>query len=483
MATLQGQYKNTNIETLLKGLDSVFTKHTTNLMNHCLNDVYNLKTAKGYGLDLWGKLLGFPRYLPTKEKAENIKPNNNAINFYEKNFYKVQFGYLDLDAFTYMRLTDDAYKTMLNIVLLKTTTDCSLESINEYCKILFTKMGGSAFIGDSENMEFTYFIFRFKMPDWFKYIIDKYDILPRAAGVGMKYFESESYYIGFKGQEPADRRVYTNFYRARFAPSKFIPKADLINEFLKNPVNERVNVYVNHNKFIIATLPDLKFKIQALMNFRNKDKVNVYSNEITYFLQHLESETETTPPTEPEKPPVTEPEKPTEKPSERPEPTEFKMIYYADLNKKLDSMNKEQLAYSYALGMAYSEIIDTQDTNNITFKQITQDTKDRIQEIYNKNLNENVSLSTLKQNAQIVNGILAQHIMYYDFMKDYDSAHAKTLYDLITPKKQTIQGIEYNYIFKDNVIDMSNKTYLENIVKWIPELDSIITRREWKFEY
>lgn len=579
MAIIQGQYKNTNIETLLKGLDKVFTKHTTNLINHCINDVYNLKTAKGYGLDMWGKLLGFPRYLPTKEAPENIKPENNALSFNEKTFYKVQFGYVDLDAFTYLRLADDMYKVMLNCVLLKTTTDCSLESINAYCKHLFTQMGGSAFIRDSEDMEFTYFIFRFKMPDWFKYIIDNYDILPRAAGVGMKYFESEAYYIGFKGQEPKDKRVYTNFYRARFAPSPYIPKrelfkdykllqsvtlyttqklyylskeqrynldneliayktnlinnfkysqnviysndttytlsheqrynldtsykADLINKFeypkttiyshdfsyilaheqIPNKTElftnfkylQGIKLYTNEVAYILSKEQrynvDSSEKSNLIKQFKYLQNVALYSNETTYFIKPLEAET-TPPPTEP----------PTET-----DPTAMMIDFTEVMNKKqqetLTDADREPLSFDYAITLLYQNSFNVATAdNNITFTYTRPaDTKiAEAQKHYTDNKKPELLLDTLKQYAFAAYNILAQHIIFYPYLKGYDTKHNELLQSLIeplNPPRVDESGTTYTHRFKDSVINMSNLEFSNSIAdKWILELKGLIKR-------
>lgn len=216
MAIIQEQYKNTNLELFLNELNKVFDKHTVNLISKIHKDIINIDTAIDYGLDLWGKLLGFPRYVPVPANSGEVK--SLYFNFIKKDFYKLQF-FKENDNFTYMRLDDSNYRIILKCLLLKLSQDCTYPKINEYINYLFGFFGGTSFVQDSQNMRFTTYVFRFEIPEWLKFVIDKYDILPRPAGVGMNYIESTAYYIGFQGQSnyyKTGKRDITNFYKSIF---------------------------------------------------------------------------------------------------------------------------------------------------------------------------------------------------------------------------------------------------------------------------
>ena len=76
ISNIQDQYKNTNIETLINGLADLYDKLITQPLNDFYNNIYNLDTASGIGLDLWGEKLNFPRTIKyideTSEKESSV---------------------------------------------------------------------------------------------------------------------------------------------------------------------------------------------------------------------------------------------------------------------------------------------------------------------------------------------------------------------------------------------------------------------------
>ena len=75
MTSLQNQYQGTNIETLINGLADLYNKLITQPITDFYNNIYNLDTASGIGLDLWGEKLNFPRtkkYIDETEKESSV---------------------------------------------------------------------------------------------------------------------------------------------------------------------------------------------------------------------------------------------------------------------------------------------------------------------------------------------------------------------------------------------------------------------------
>lgn len=228
MAIIQEQFKNTNIEKLLRGLEAVFDKWTLGLIDSIKEEVLSLPTARGIGLDMWGKLLGFPRYLP--EPVKSGATNTIPFNFENKDYFKLQFYQEEEGRFKYVALDDFSYRVILQSLTVKLTQDCTIPKINQYCDFLFSKFGGASFCQDSHNMRFVTYILRFEIPSWLRYIIETYDILPRPTGVAFRYIESAAYPIGFRGQSTyyqTQKKNVTNFYRGRFANEEEIQRAKL----------------------------------------------------------------------------------------------------------------------------------------------------------------------------------------------------------------------------------------------------------------
>ena len=63
IAQIQAQYRGTNIEKLLQGIIDIQKKYILGAMQSLVLHNFSLNTAKGDGLDLWGFLLGFHRYV------------------------------------------------------------------------------------------------------------------------------------------------------------------------------------------------------------------------------------------------------------------------------------------------------------------------------------------------------------------------------------------------------------------------------------
>ncbi|RDU70431.1 hypothetical protein CQA66_08460 [Helicobacter aurati] len=307
MATIQDQFRGTNIETLLKELDKVINKHSINLISFLNEHVNNLDTATDYGLDLWGRLLGFPRYIPVEASSGEIK--SKYFNFYENSFHKLQF-YKKVEKFTYTALSDDSYRIILKSLTLKLTQDCTLPKINDFCEYLFSNFGGASFIRDSYDMKFATYIFRYEIPDWLKYVIEKYDILPRPAGVGARYLESLAYYIGFNGQsryKETGQRDFSNFYKSIFKPvdkKRFIHNAiqaykplqynlfyNFMPAIIERPEHKKTKRILNKYAefmYLVATLlvdPSNSQSEYVLQNNTYETALNIFYNQIILFFE------------------------------------------------------------------------------------------------------------------------------------------------------------------------------------------------------
>lgn len=180
--SIQDQYKNTNIETLLKGLADLYDKLIIKPINEFYNDFYNLDTSKGIGLDLWGEHLNFPRtikYINQEAKEE--------------------------DSIT---LQDDEYRFILQIITLKLYIKMTVPGINKSLKELFSYYDVRAYTLDNQNMTYVNYIFLWDIPEYIKQAFNNYDLLPHPLAVGTKYSEAFYQIFGFKGQNLSD-----NLYR------------------------------------------------------------------------------------------------------------------------------------------------------------------------------------------------------------------------------------------------------------------------------
>ena len=178
-------YKNTTTEKLTNELVSLFDTLVIKEVDNYKNLFYNIDTANSEGLDLWGKFLKFPRYVTTNEGYE--------------------------------RLDDTQYRVILKAKALQLTRPPTISGINKSINDIFGVLDIVCYILDTQDMSFVTYIFVNLLPDWLSNIFEKYDILPRPAGVGVAISEAERRYIGFFGQNSNESNI-SNFTKVNFHP-------------------------------------------------------------------------------------------------------------------------------------------------------------------------------------------------------------------------------------------------------------------------
>lgn len=144
-----------------------------------LDYVWNVQTAQGFGLDIWGKIVGInsrvvqvsadTKYLGFDTGVEDTFPFGEGL-FYE--------GEDNLDLY---RLSDTAFRTAILVKAMANISRCTAWAINTILKKLFAGRG-SCYVVDLGNMQMRY-VFRFFLLPWEEAIIDQMGILPRPAGV------------------------------------------------------------------------------------------------------------------------------------------------------------------------------------------------------------------------------------------------------------------------------------------------------------
>lgn len=175
--TVISQYANS--ETLIDLIDasSQSIVPTVNV-DAFFDNMWNISTAVGYGLDVWGKILNVSRtlsvpqdqvYLGFEEALPGSQPFNQAPFF---------AGQPLANNFV---LTDDAYRVLLYAKALFNITDGSIYSINNILLTLF-KNRGNCYVVDGLNMTMAY-KFEFTLSPVELTIVEQSGVLPRPSGV------------------------------------------------------------------------------------------------------------------------------------------------------------------------------------------------------------------------------------------------------------------------------------------------------------
>lgn len=108
------------------------------------NQLWNIDTAEGYGLDVWGRIVVIPRIVTlTDTKVFGFAEAGDRANFGGGPFYT---GTLATENFT---LTDDVYRQFILAKAAFNITDGSIPAINAIVMNLFPNRG-NCFSGDTE---------------------------------------------------------------------------------------------------------------------------------------------------------------------------------------------------------------------------------------------------------------------------------------------------------------------------------------------
>jgi hypothetical protein len=139
--------------------------------------VFNVDTAQGYGLDVWGRIVGVSRVLrlPGSVPYLGFAESPDAHSFDESIFYGG--GTLT----TNFSLADSAYRKLILAKALANICDGSIPGINQILINLFSDYG-DCFVIDGGNMTLIYSFASHLSPVDFA-IVSQSGVLPRPAGV------------------------------------------------------------------------------------------------------------------------------------------------------------------------------------------------------------------------------------------------------------------------------------------------------------
>lgn len=174
--TVASQYANS--PTLRQLIDSMqqYFDPTTNF-DDFYNYVWNVDTAQGFGLDIWGKIVSVGRDL-------TIAADISFFGFSEST-YAPTFGYssfYDVTAATQTyTLSDDAYRALILTKAMSNVSSSTPASINQLLQNLFPNRG-RCYVRDDGSMQMT-FVFEFLLNPYERAVLEQSGVVPRPAGV------------------------------------------------------------------------------------------------------------------------------------------------------------------------------------------------------------------------------------------------------------------------------------------------------------
>lgn len=184
-ATVSTQYANS--PTLLSLIQSWYSAiDQTEDVDAFYDNIWNIATASGYGLDIWGEIVGVDR---------NLQIDNATDYFgFEQGVTLDTFGPGGVSPFyqgqpltSSYALTDTAYRQLILAKALANICDGSITSLNAILLALFGPSnpfgpGGKCYVTNGQDMTMT-FTFEFTLTPVQSSIINRSGVLPVPSGV------------------------------------------------------------------------------------------------------------------------------------------------------------------------------------------------------------------------------------------------------------------------------------------------------------
>lgn len=140
--------------------------------------VWNVETAQGFGLDIWGRIVGVSRDLVVENSDFNFG-FDDGVNDYAP-FGQAPF-YAGPTTGSY-KLSDAAYRVLILVKALSNISRTTIRSLNQLLQNMFAGRG-RCYVNDLGNMQMR-FTFEFALQPYEVAILTQSGALPHPTGVG-----------------------------------------------------------------------------------------------------------------------------------------------------------------------------------------------------------------------------------------------------------------------------------------------------------
>lgn len=155
--------------------------------------VWNVDTAQGFGLDIWGRIVVISRQLQIPEDAEYFGYNTGAPQSWSP--FNVESFFTGPGETQTFILADAAYRVLILAKALSNISATDSMSLNKVLQQLFPGRG-RAWVNDLGGMAMR-FVFEFPLESWEKAVLTNGGVIPRPAGVGAYILEVPEDTFGF----------------------------------------------------------------------------------------------------------------------------------------------------------------------------------------------------------------------------------------------------------------------------------------------
>lgn len=209
--TIISQYANSpTLVQLVQNMDSYIDPQAN--LDAFFDFVWNVDTAQGFGLDVWGKVVGVSRLLQIPGADPIVGFDNPST---PKDWFPMSFGRFarEGEATIAYVLPDDGYRVLILTKALANISATTAPALNQLLRNLFPGRG-RCYVRDLGNMAMQ-FIFNFALTTVESAILTQSGALPHPAGVLYSVIVVRSGLFGFQGQGPSVRPFNFGVFNSR----------------------------------------------------------------------------------------------------------------------------------------------------------------------------------------------------------------------------------------------------------------------------
>ena len=190
--TILSQYANSpRIMTILDGLNEAFDPSAQ--IDEFYRLIFNVNTAEGYGLDVWGRIVGIGR------TVSGVDGTDKTFGFNETDYF-TPFNDAPFNGsgakFSSFQLPDTQYRQLIMIKAYANILYATAPNINKFLYSIFGKRAYYRITGDMTAQ----YVFEFTPDDFERLIIFNLGILPIPCGISVEYTILDiSNTLGFNG--------------------------------------------------------------------------------------------------------------------------------------------------------------------------------------------------------------------------------------------------------------------------------------------
>lgn len=171
------QYKNSpRMDEMINDFNAAMDQ-TANLQS-LYDMIWNIATAQGYGLDVWGRIVGVSRILKFPDSSQlpfGFEEPSSWVGFGQGGFYS---GNVAASNFS---LSDTDFRTLIYAKAASNISDGAIPSVNKILLTLFPNRG-DCYVQDNQDMSLVY-IFKFTLNPVELAIVQSSNILPSSTGI------------------------------------------------------------------------------------------------------------------------------------------------------------------------------------------------------------------------------------------------------------------------------------------------------------